>query len=114
MSARPMCAWDSTSPGMRVPPRPSMMVAPSAGGAVVPGVTSVMRLRSTRTEPANGSLPLPSKIRTLEIRYPAISASCRSSRQREARVGGRDRHLGELQLASDDVGAQVDGHRLVE
>ena len=68
MSASPMWACDSTSPGISVRPAPSITVAPSTRGGVVPGVTSVIRLPSTLTEPANASRPLPSNTRTLVIR----------------------------------------------
>src|SRR5207248_890334 len=39
-----------------------------AGGGTAPGVTSVMRLASTRTAPANGALPLPSRTLAFVIR----------------------------------------------
>src|SRR5204862_60287 len=53
MSAKPRCAWDSTRPGIRVAPPASITVAARVGGGAAPGVTSVMRLASTRTAPAN-------------------------------------------------------------
>src|SRR6185503_1496685 len=66
MSARPMCACDSISPGMSVPPSPSITLAGPAGGAT-PAATSAIRSPSMRTEPANGSRPVPSRILTLVI-----------------------------------------------
>src|SRR2546425_11035172 len=50
-------------------------------------VTSVIRLPSTPTEPANGSLPVPSRIRASVIRYVAIVAGSLTDRSASRRRG---------------------------
>src|SRR2546425_1791509 len=52
----------------------ALRVDPHQGLPFVSRVTSVIRLPSTPTEPANGSLPVPSRIRASVIRYVAMVA----------------------------------------
>jgi hypothetical protein len=59
---------------MRVPPPPSITVAPSTAGGAAPAITSAMRWPSTGTAPVNGVRPVPSRILALVIRY-AITPS---------------------------------------
>ena len=53
---------------MSVAPPASMTLAPRGGGVAAPVVTSLMRPSSIRTDPANGSAPLPSMMRASVIR----------------------------------------------
>ena len=59
---------------MSVAPPASMTLAPRGGGAAAPVVTSLMRPSSTRTDPAKGSAPEPSRMRALVIRWLAMVA----------------------------------------
>src|SRR4030095_4829951 len=67
----------STRPGMSVAPAPSMTGTPGEAAAAparvpdnAPTITSATRSPSTRTVPAKGSRPVPSRIRTFVIRSP--------------------------------------------
>src|SRR5262245_65533193 len=62
------------SPGMSVAPAPSTTRA-SPRGSVPPRCTATMRWPSTRTSPAYGAAPLPSKIVVPEISVRSIGPS---------------------------------------
>src|SRR5262249_29745243 len=64
ISVKERCACGSIRPGIRVAPRPCTPSAPSGSSAAFAGATAAIRLPLTRTWPAKGGAPLPSRMST--------------------------------------------------
>ena len=68
------CQWASMSPGISVPPAPSITVAPGSAAIVSGLIRSISRSRTSTLTGAVSSGPLPSKTRTSSNSVTSASA----------------------------------------